>query len=419
MPRFPAENAVNRLNIAALLLGLAACGNSEYGSGHWSGRDKEKEDYVQPVRVVSPSRGEVEDYVETQSTLEADRRADVHAEIDGRIVSKLRDVGDLVGRSGDGEDPFLLARIDDRDRHLALKDAEIKLEQRKGHLKELELERKRATQELEQSRVLHEEAIAIHARTKIGISDGTISIEEHERATFARNLGQAKVRTSQATLDKAEVALTLGAIDVREAEVARDRAALAKEKSLIAAPFPGVVTLCNVRDGERVRTGDLLYRVEDPTTLVVYGDIPVRQANRVRTGNPVLLGSTATPGGTKGRVEVVAPTVDEESGTVSVKIRVESAPGFRPGLFVALRIVVETRKDALVVPKRAVLHDEDEGSYLYVIEEDKAARVGVETGFERDEMIEITGGIDDGAQVVVEGQDTLSDGASVEIKPER
>jgi multidrug efflux pump subunit AcrA (membrane-fusion protein) len=401
---------------AVLLFALAACGPQGAGHGDWSG-DEEREEYVQPVRVVAPSRGEVEDYIETQATLEADRRADIHAEMDGRIVEKLRDIGDCVGNSADGKDPFLLARIDTRDRDLALQDSEIKLEEQRGHLQELELERNRATRELEQSRITQAETEASLKRAETGKLDGTLSIEEFDKARFARDLARAKVQVAQAALEKAELALVLGKIDVRKAQVARDRAALAKEKAGIVAPFPGVVSRCEVRVGERVRTGDLLYRVEDPSSLVIFGDIPVRQASRVRTGNPVVVTSTATPGNTRGRVAVVAPTVDKESGTVSVKIRVEPAQGFKPGLFVTLGIVVEVRKNALVVPKRAVLHQEGEGSYLFVIEESKARRVNVRTGFERGDTIEILEGIDDTAQVVVEGQDTLPDGAAVEIKP--
>ena len=93
------------------------------------------------------------------------------------------------------------------------------------------------------------------------------------------------------------------------------------------------------------------------------------------------------------------------------------APGFKPGLFVNLRLVVETRADALVVPKRAVLHDDEEGPYLFIVEQGKAGRIWVKTGFQREGAVEITEGIAENAQVVVEGQDTLTHGAKVEIRP--
>jgi membrane fusion protein (multidrug efflux system) len=151
-------------------------------------------------------------------------------------------------------------------------------------------------------------------------------------------------------------------------------------------------------------------------SLIVYGDLPVRQATRVNVGAEVLVDSNAVGAATRGKVVLVSPTVDRASGTVRVKVEVTPAPGFKPGLFVNLRFVVETRDDALVVPKRAVLHDDEEGPFLFVVEQGQAERVWVKTGFQREDAIEIVEGIAENAQVVVEGQDTLTHGAKVEVR---
>jgi multidrug efflux pump subunit AcrA (membrane-fusion protein) len=162
-----------------LLPCLMACGQGGPPE-NWS-REK-REDYALPVRVERPARGEVSDFIETQASLETDRRADIYAEVGGKIVARLRDVGDRVGGAGDGNGAFVLARIDDRDLALTVRDAEIQLREQKGKIRQLELERRSATQELEQARVTFDETKAIHARTTTGIQDGTISIEEHERS---------------------------------------------------------------------------------------------------------------------------------------------------------------------------------------------------------------------------------------------
>lgn len=393
-----------------------ACG--ERGAPNSWSREK-REDYALPVRVERPARGEVADYVETQASLETDRHADIYAEVDGKIVQRLRDVGDHVGADGNGNGGLVLARIDDRDLALAVRDAEIQHKEQKGKTRELELARRRATQELEQARVTLAEATAVHARTSTGIQDGTISVEEHEKATFARSLAREKAETAEAALDQAKLTLELHAIAVEKATVVLERARVALEKATLRAPLPGVVTLCNVREGEQVRSGELLYRVEDLKSLIVWGDLPVRQATRVRVGREVLVESNAVGVATRGKVILVSPTVNRESGTVRVKVEVTPAPGFKPGLFVTLRIVVETRPDALVVPKRAVLHDDEDGPFLFVVEQGRARRIWVKTGFQREGAVEITEGLGDTAQVaqvVVEGQDTLTNDAKVEIK---
>ncbi len=390
-----------------------ACGERN-APNSWS--KEKREDYALPVRVEQPARADVADYVETQASLDTDRHADIYAEVDGKIVQRLRDIGDRVGADGNGNGGLVLARIDDRDLALAVRDAEIQLKEQKGKTRELELERRRATQELEQARVTLDEAKAIHARTSTGIQDGTISIEEHEKATFARSLAREKVETAEAALDKTKLTLELHVVAVEKASVVLERARVALEKATLRAPLAGVVTLCNVREGEQVRTGDLLYRVEDPKSLIVWCDLPVRQATRVRVGREVLIESNAVGTATRGKVILVSPTVSKESGTVRVKVEVVPADGFKPGLFVTLRIVVETRADALVVPKRAVLHDDEEGPFLFVAEDGRARRVWVKTGFQRAGAVEITEGIGETAQVVVEGQDTLTHDAKVEIR---
>jgi HlyD family secretion protein len=409
----PHRNAIPALVLLSCL--AAACGKGGDAPATANAENR-KDDWAVPVVVTLPTTGTVEDHVETQAHLESDRRVDIFAEVDGRVVARLKDVGDRVGEPEDGADPFVLARIDDRDLALALKEAEIQLKDKRGRIQELELERKRAGRELEQARVALDEADAVLRRTQSGLEEDIISAEENERAVFAQKAAASKLATAVAANEKSAVALMLGDVAVEQAQAVRDRATLALAKTVIVAPLAGTVTLCNVREGERVRVGDLLYRVEAPGALVAYADIPVRQANRIRVQNRVVVRSNATAGDTTGVVELVAPTVDRDSGTVRVKVSVEPAPGFKPGLFLTLRIVVEQREAALVVPKRAVLHHDEEGAYLFVVRDDKAERRLVETGFERDEMIEIVSGIEATDRVVIEGQDTLTPASRVEIR---
>ncbi|MEE8106930.1 MAG: efflux RND transporter periplasmic adaptor subunit [Planctomycetota bacterium] len=392
-------------------LTLAAC---DMGGGHDRDRSDKKEERVHAVKVAPPSRGQVEDFVHTTATLESDRRAEIHARIDGIVVKKVRDLGDLVG-GAQGPDSLLLGHIDDEDYVLALREAAITLEDKHRQIEELVLARTQAEQDRDRTKISVRETEMILKRAETGVQDGTFTLEERDRARFAHELAEKQMLTNKALIDKAGVKIELGKIAVQQAEVARDRAKVRLSKAAVQAPFHGVVTFCDLREGERVRVGDHLYTIEDPKSLVVYARIPVRDAARVQAGSDVHVTSTAAAEKTAGKVLIVAPTVDRDSGTVTVKIAVTPAAGFKPGLYVALKIVVAIRTDALIVPKKAVLTDEEEGPYLFIVEEDRAKRVSVKTGYERTEVIEVDG-IEETAQVVVEGQDTLTDGAKIAIQ---
>lgn len=404
--------------LVALLAVAFGCGSdsSEDDEGHGK---KTEADFKIPVRIEKPSRGQVEDWVETQANIESDRRAMILAEVEGRIVEKRADLGQRIEPAGNGESDVVLARIDDRDLKLGLREAQIKVREMRGRLEELEVDLQRAGRALEQTELEAEESESVLRRTTNGIKDGTITGEEHEAAQFAAKVAHAKVSTIEADEQKTKLEVKLGAVAIEDAEAKEERARIALDKTQVRAPFPGVVSFANVHVGERVRVGDHLFTVEDPSQVVVYGEIPVRQANRVRRGNPVRFGSSALPHTTSGRVELVAPTVDSASGTIRVKMSLNAKEGFRPGLFVTVRIVVETRKDALVVPKRAVLHDDETGPYLFVVRDagsgQRAYRVNIRTGFGRDDVIEVIEGVDPNDDIVVEGQDTVTHEATVEV----
>ena len=114
---------------------LGACFSGQDGSKDWDGSGEEP---VFPVRLAAPSRAEVEAYVRTNQTLEADRRVEVRAEVDGTVLERLKDRGDAVGEGTNGDDPLLLALLDDRELGFALEEAHVAERDARGKLRDLE-----------------------------------------------------------------------------------------------------------------------------------------------------------------------------------------------------------------------------------------------------------------------------------------
>ena len=63
----------------------------------------------------------------------------------------------------------------------------------------------------------------------------------------------------------------------------------------------------------------------------------------------------------------------------------------------------------------ALLQDDEKGAYVYVVREGKAKRLDVKTGYETADAIEVIEGISPDDDLVVEGQDTLTDDAEIRL----
>jgi membrane fusion protein (multidrug efflux system) len=116
----------------------------------------------------------------------------------------------------------------------------------------------------------------------------------------------------------------------------------------------------------------------------------------------------------KGRVERISPVVDQASGTVKVTVALEPQQGFRPGAFVRVEIRTDTKSDAILIPKRAII-EEDGLNYVFVATRDTAQRTKVQLGYQSEGMVEIRTGVSPGQSVVVAGQGALKEGAKIKV----
>jgi membrane fusion protein (multidrug efflux system) len=116
----------------------------------------------------------------------------------------------------------------------------------------------------------------------------------------------------------------------------------------------------------------------------------------------------------EGRVERISPIVDQASGTVKVTVAMEPRAGFRPGSFVRVEIRTDTKNDAIVIPKRALV-EEDGQNYVYIASNDSAKRTKVELGYIREGNVEIRSGVAAGQRVVVAGQGALKEGGKIKV----
>jgi RND family efflux transporter MFP subunit len=117
----------------------------------------------------------------------------------------------------------------------------------------------------------------------------------------------------------------------------------------------------------------------------------------------------------EGEVLRVSPTVNSETGTFEVTVSVkDETKQLKPGMFGRVKIVYDTRQNALTIPKNAVI-SEDGVNSVYVIKSNMAHRKNINTGYSNGNNIEVLEGLAPSDTVVTIGQSSLQDSAKVEI----
>jgi len=159
-----------------------------------------------------------------------------------------------------------------------------------------------------------------------------------------------------------------------------------------------------------------LFVIEDLDTLMLRVNVPERELAKLVVGQPAQLSFDAVPGHVfLGTISQISPSVNAETATFSVRIRVTQAEGLlRPGMFARVAIIYERKPNALQIPRTALL-DGDGPPKVFVIKDGKAAERSVKLGLSNGAWIEVTEGLKDGEQVVVVGQGAVKPGAAVRV----
>jgi len=172
----------------------------------------------------------------------------------------------------------------------------------------------------------------------------------------------------------------------------------------ITAPLPGVVTARNALVGEKVDGSTRLFEIMDLDTVWLEADVFEKDMTKIETGRPVSLRVSAYPGEVfNGDVFFIGSALDNATKTVRIMAEIDNASGkLKPGMFADTGIEIGRRGNALVVPKEAVLEDEDL-KIVFVREGSEYHRHVVSTGIESGPYIEILSGLHEGDVVVTIG----------------
>lgn len=348
---------MTRLNIYFLLISVLAFSIINYScSVETQSKDVSDEDSTAaiPVETAQAFKGPISAYYSSTATLEAEEEAMVVAKVRGVVSSIHTEEGELV-KKGD-----VLAQLEDE---------------------QLEIESQRAKATMDR---LYND----YMRNKELFEQELISADQYENSKF----------------------------EYESQKAAYELAQLKIEHSSIKAPISGIVSERLVKTGNMVNTDQQVFKVTDFDPLLAILHVPEHEMNKLKKGQTTLIRPDAVKEQAfNGEVLRISPVVNPETGTFKVTIAVYDPSGrLKPGMFARVRIVYDTRDEALLVPKSSVLN-EDGSESVYLVKDNIVYRKSIQTGYINGDNIEILDGLNEGDAIVTIGQSSLTDSALVEV----
>ncbi len=327
------------------------------------------------VNVVAPQRQDVAVVQQANGTVTPIRTVDLHPQTTATIRQVHIKEGQFVKQ---GE---LMFSLDDREDRANLDKAQAQVARDRASLADLERQYKRS-QDL-----------------------------------FAQHfIAQSAVDTLRAQVDQARATL--------QADVAAARASsVTTSYTAIRAPMSGRVGGINVYPGSLVQPATSLTTITqlDPITVAFTlpeSSLPALLAAQKRGKVEVeaLPGADLAP--VKGQLSFVDNTVDPQAGTIKVKAEFDNRETtLWPGQYVNTKVIVQTLKDAVVIPQNAIITNA-QGTFVYVLEKDHSARLVPVQRVYGAGVDAAVSGLAGSEQVITDGKQNVRPGAKVRLASE-
>lgn len=233
-------------------------------------------------------------------------------------------------------------------------------------------------------------------------------------------------KESLATISGAEILSRIAKTPEQEQEAARAlKLALSAQNFIpIVARNGGTISGKSVSEGDQVGENAELFNLVDLSSLDFIAEVPLKEAANAKIGQPGAIKFTALPGKKfASQVSAFNPQSDVSSQAVRVRLDFTTLSNedkrlLKVGMAGTVAIVTDVHKNVLLVPRSALLRNDETNSYSVVsITSDSLSKtIAVQVGVITDSMAEVSGAdLHAGESVITEGNYALSDSTRVRI----
>lgn len=192
-------------------------------------------------------------------------------------------------------------------------------------------------------------------------------------------------------------------LKISEAEY--DKAHTQRQKTVICAPFEGIVGFKDISAGAYVKPGEDLVTLDDLDPMKVDFRVGENMIDRLAVGKKVeLVVEGFLDNRFEATVEAIDPNVDPIGHSIRIRATLDNKDElFKPGLFAKVKMLDTSHEDVIMVPESAIETRGNRES-VYVIDNGMASNMLVKIGNRNGEKVEILSGLNPGQVVVTAGQ---------------
>jgi HlyD family secretion protein len=360
---------------------------------------------VVPVRAAMAQRSTIRSVVSTNGKIEPVENFQAHAPV-GTTVTKL-----LVREGDHVKQGQLLLQMNDVEARSTAARAMAQIRSAQAALSAV------------QSGGNHEQVLTldselVKARTQRDTAERNLEALERLQKDGAASPGEVKAAEDQLQRAKADLNLLeqeqkgryssseIARVEAQkaEAQAAYEAAEDALRQLNVRAPFSGVVYSLPVLQGAYVNPGDLVLQEADLSKVRVRAFVDEPDVGRLVAGDPIEVTWDALPSRLWHSTVTMTPAVIKLHGTRNVgeTTCVVDNPDLKllPNVNVGVTIITTEHHNALTVPREAV-HQEDNRTYVYQIQNDELRRQDVQTSISNLTQVELTSGLADNSLVAL------------------
>ena len=322
------------------------------------------------IMAAYPKRQTIVPKFRFSGTLDPIWQADVAAKVDGRIEQVLVQEGQAVEA---GQSLVVLEQVD----------TAAGLMNAKGSYLDAKTNYEKARMDVKRYEALYER--------------GAVSKEALDNMRFALENARGKLDAAKGSLASAESSLG---------------------GTTVTTPRAGVVQKRYYQEGYYAKVGTALFNIADISVLSAKIDIPEGYVSSVAVGGKVEFTIPSMSGENKkveGTIVRISPVAVQPSRTFEAEVVVDNRDNrLRGGVYAEALITAIPKDNVLTIPMTAISMRDDQRT-CYVIEDGKAVRKVLTTGYIGENLVEVLNGITEKDYIITGGLNKIREGVSVKV----